>query len=188
MPSESGVQGSIPLGWGTCYYFFHSFGWLGIPHRIQREMRMPRVPINSIHIEGLCIASLGGLKTKPTIWLSGIWALSWWDKAQNGHLPKLFYAREPLKWRFKLNRSVRLNRPVDRSDRRFQRFVAGLNLKQFNKQIGPELWPVDGWTGWTGRSGPVFKTLDITHTWGDIMTFFNYKRVFNSFFLFRISL
>ena len=67
LPSETGVQGSIPLGWGTCYYFFHCLGWLGIPHRILREMRMQRVPINAIHIEDQSIASLGGLKSKPTI-------------------------------------------------------------------------------------------------------------------------
>jgi hypothetical protein len=28
---------------------------------------------------------------------------------------------------------------------------------------GPVLGPVPGWTGWTGRSGPVFKTLVCTN-------------------------
>ena len=27
------------------------------------------------------------------------------------------------------------------------------------RQTGPDWWAVDGWTGWTGRSGLVFKTL-----------------------------
>ena len=51
-----------------------------------------------------------------------------------------------------------LNRPVQRytgfggSD--LVRLVAG-----FRKEIGPKTSPVDGPTGWTGRSGPVFKTL-----------------------------
>ena len=49
--------------------------------------------------------------------------------------------------------------PVRRSNRRFERFNAGLITKQFIEQIEPDSSPVDGWTGPTGRSGPVFKTM-----------------------------
>ena len=37
---------------------------------------MQRMPIKAILIEGQGITSSGGLKTQPTIWLSGVGALS----------------------------------------------------------------------------------------------------------------
>ena len=51
---------------------------------------MQRMLLKAILIEGQGITSSGGLKTQPTIWLSGVWALSLLDKVQHGFLPKLF--------------------------------------------------------------------------------------------------
>lgn len=49
--------------------------------------------------------------------------------------------------------------PVRRFNRRFERFNAGLISKRFIERTEPDSSPVDGWTGRTGRSGPVFKTM-----------------------------
>ena len=50
---------SNPLG-GICFFFFHSLGWLAIPHRIVRGMRVQRMPIKGILLEGQGIISSGG--------------------------------------------------------------------------------------------------------------------------------
>ena len=46
-----------------------------------------------------------------------------------------------------------------RSNRRFEPFNAGLITKRFIERTESDSSPVDGWTGPTGRSGPVFKTM-----------------------------
>ena len=52
--------------------------------------------------------------------------------------------------------------PVRRSNRRFERFNAGLITKRLIERTEPDSSPVGGWTGPTGRSGPVFKTMTNT--------------------------
>ena len=46
--------------WRDLLFFFHSLGWLAIPHRMVRGMRVQRMPIKGILLEGQVIISSGG--------------------------------------------------------------------------------------------------------------------------------